>query len=120
MNSKEDWEIPVVKAIVEASGEESWPQSDVKSVLDLMIEYGAKLNRAKEPPTMVKVAEACNAKLFQTVQKLGANASATWKGRNPIIIAQRNCEEIFCTNDTCPEEYIGQPVSQAIANLAQQ
>lgn len=116
-----DWEIPVVQAIAFVSGHDSWPQSDVKSVLDLMKDYGADLNRAKEPPTMVKVAERCNAKLFQTFRELGANASAADKsGDNPTIAARWECKGKICTNDTCPEEYIGQPVSQAIANLAQQ
>lgn len=116
----EGWEIPVVRSVVQKSLDDQWPQSDVKSVLGLMKEYEADLNRVVGPPTLIQVANECDVKLFQTLQKLGANASATWYGDNPTIAAQRNCEKKFCTNDTCPEEYIGQPVSQAIANLAQQ
>ena len=116
--SKQDWEIPVVEELVQRIVDYSWPQSDVKSVLGLLVEYGADLNRAE---TMIQVAGECNAKLFQTVQKLGANASVTdQNGLNPTSAAQRTCEDIICTNHTCPEEYIGQPVSQAIANMAQQ
>lgn len=116
----EDLGIEAVESVVQKSLDEKWPQSDVKSVIDLMKEYGADLNRVKEPPTLIQVAGECDVKLFQTLQELGANASATWDGQNPITTAQKKCKDKICTNDTCPEEYIGQNVSQAIANLAQQ
>ena len=121
--SKEDWKTDVATKVVQRIVDhfQLWPQSDVKSVLGLMEEYGADLNGDQNFPTMVKVAMDCNAKLFQTLRGLGANASAAAvNGWNATIGAQIGCEEKFCTNDTCPEEYIGQPVSQAIANLAQQ
>lgn len=117
--SKQGWEIPVVAFVVQTSVNNKWPQSDVKSVLGLMVEYGADLNRDQD--IMSTVAMKCNAKLFQTFRELGANASAADKsGDNLTKWAQKLCKDRICTNATCPEEYIGQPVSQAIANLAQQ